>query len=290
MLATLASGIALCAALLGAQSPSLATNAATPTFEVASVKPNTSGSLNGSLRPGAGGRVDAVNMPLLQLIAFAYDLQFERLVGAPDWIDGARYDIVAKLPVEPGRIAAGRDPIQDVRAALRALLVDRCKRVVHQESREMDIYALVLAHPGLGHPALKPSTADCAALALAARNSGSPGPAPGDAVFCGVRVSPGRIQVGGMPLARFAGALSGLRQIGRVIVDRTGLDGNWDFDVKFAPPAPAAAAGSDAPSDANSDLPSLFTALQEQVGLKLDSVKGPVDVTVIDHLERPLPD
>ena len=224
MLATLAaSRIVLCGPQLGAQPPSRASDAAAPTFEVASVKPNTSGSPNASLRPGAGGRVDAVNMPLRQLIAFAYNLELVRLVGAPDWIGATRYDIVAKLPVDPGLIATARDPIQDVRDAVRALLVDRFKLVVHQEPREMDIYALVLVRPGLRNSALKPSTADCAAVALAARNTGSAGPGS-DAVSCGVRVSPGRIQVGGMPLAMFVGALSGQPQIGRVVVDRTGLD------------------------------------------------------------------
>jgi uncharacterized protein (TIGR03435 family) len=260
-----------------------------PTFEVASVKQNTSGDTNGMLRPSAGGRIDAVNMPLRQLIAFAYNLPPFRLLGAPDWTSTARYDIVAKLPVDPASATSGRDPLQDVRDAVRALLIDRFRVVAHQETRELDIYALVLARAG-GRPstAVKPSTVDCAAAALAARNGGAPPPpSASEPVFCGVRMSPGRIQVGGMPLAMFAPGLSG--QVGRVVIDRTGLDGNWDFELTFTP----AGVSADTPSNAASavgDSPSIFTALQEQLGLKLESTKGPVDVTVIDRVERPTPD
>jgi bla regulator protein blaR1 len=233
------------------------------------------------------------------LISFAHQLPPFRLVGGPSWITTARYDIVAKLPVSStsGAPGAGRDPIQDVRDALRALLSDRFKLAAHQETRELDIYALVLARPGgRPSPSMKPSAQHCAAAAVVARNSGaSPSPVQGEPIFCGLRQSGGRIQVGGMPLSQFASILAGQGQVGRVVVDRTGLAGTWDFELTFAPTSPAPALGLP-PSDATAappsdpDAPSIFTALQEQLGLKLESTKGPVDVVVIDHVEQPKPD
>jgi uncharacterized protein (TIGR03435 family) len=113
-------------------------------------------------------------------------------------------------------------------SAMRALLADRFKLVMHKETRELDIYALVMARPGgKPGPALKPTTTDCAALMKGPRSGGPPG--RGDPVQCGSRQSFGRIQFNGMPLVVFANGISG--QPGRTVVDRTGLTGNWDFEL-----------------------------------------------------------
>jgi bla regulator protein blaR1 len=176
--------------------------------------------------------------------------------------------------------------------ALRALLADRFKLAAHRETREMEVYALVLARPGgQPGPALKPSTTDCSPEAVTARRGGPPPAAPGrDApVFCGLRGTVGKIQLGGFPLSTFANSLQGLA--GRMVVDRTGLTGNWDGELTFAQErsnAPLPPGVELPPVDPNA--PNLFTALQEQLGLKLEATKAPVEVLAIDSVQQPTPD
>jgi uncharacterized protein (TIGR03435 family) len=186
-----------------AQAPAQAPDPSVPlVFEAASVSQNTSGEQGQSIRRQPGGRLSATNMPLRALITFAYQLQPFQLVGDPSWIRTVNFDIVAKMegdpaPVPPG---AGPDPLM---LAMRSLLAERFKLTAHRETREMDIYALVLARPdGKPGPALKPSTQDCAAMMAAARGGPPPGPPPGpnSPIMCGMRGSVGRIQAGGMPM------------------------------------------------------------------------------------------
>jgi uncharacterized protein (TIGR03435 family) len=177
--------------------------------------------------------------------------------------------------------------------ALRSLLADRFQLKVHRETREMDVYALVMAKPGGDPgPALKPTTQDCspeAMRALMGRGGPPPAPASGAPFLCGARIMSGRLQIGGMPIATILGPLGGMT--GRSVVDRTGLTGGWDADLTFAPEPNRGATPPDAPAAAvNSDAPSLFTALQEQLGLKLESTRAPIEVVVIDSVERPVPD
>src|SRR4030095_12774459 len=159
------------------------------TFEVASVKPNKSGDTNGMLRMLPGGRVSASNMPVRPIITFAYQLAQYQLIGGPGWLTTDRYDLIAKLEGDPGPVFApsGTAP-NPMQLALRNLLEDRFKLKVHRETREMDIYALVMAKPGgAPGPNLKPTTQDCAAAAAAAQR-GAPPPssaAPG-VPFCGI--------------------------------------------------------------------------------------------------------
>lgn len=260
-------------------------------FEAASVKPNTSGDPGGNLRRQPGGRVNAVNMPLRTLVTFAYQVQPFMLVGGPGWMATDRFDIVAKLEGDPPPTLPGSGP-DALSLAMRALLADRFRLRVHRETRDVDIYALVMARPG-GNPglALKPSTQDCSPQGLQARRGGPPPPAVNGAppVFCGMQIGPGRIQFGGFPLSQFASGIAGL--VGRVVVDRTGLTGNWDFELMFAaaPPRGPLAPGADVPAP-DPDAPSIFTAVQEQLGLKLEATKGPVELLIIDSVERPIAD
>jgi uncharacterized protein (TIGR03435 family) len=107
---------------------------------------------------------------------------------------------------------------------------------------------------------------------------------------CGGTTRPGAVSVHGLPLRAFTGLVGPM--VGRIVVDRTGLEGNWDLDLEFTPegPNPLAGAPPGAPASAPSDLPSVFTAVQEQLGLKLESTRAPVEVVVIERLERPTPD
>ena len=253
-------------------------------FEVATIKENTSADNNSILRRPPGGRVDATNVPLRFLITYAYALpQQAQIVGGPAWITSVGYDIVAKLEGNPQVVPPGSG-IDPARLAMRALLADRFKLTMHREAKQVDVYALVLVKPGSVGPALKPSTQDCAAAAEAQRrNNGVP---PPGAPFCGFDGGSGRIKFGGLPSSQIAAALT--NYAGRNVVDHTGLTGSWEFELIFTPERAPGPPGADTP--APSDAPSLFTALQEQLGLKLESTKGSVDVLVIDHVERPTPD
>jgi uncharacterized protein (TIGR03435 family) len=260
-------------------------------FEAASVKPSDpAANPGGGIRRQPGGRFNTINAPLKQLIVFAYELQDHQLVGAPDWITKARYDIVAKFPGDPQPIIPGSGA-DHMMLAMRTLLADRFKLVVHKETRQLDIYNLVLAAPGKPGPAMKPSGDDCTPEKLAARRGGPP-PAPGQLppVVCGMIQQFGRLRFGGFPLSLFARGLA--NRTGRAVVDKTGLTGNWDFEMTFAAdPIPAGALPPGVtPPAADPDAPDFFTALREQVGMKLDSAKGPVEVMVVDGVQPPTPD
>ena len=145
------------AAAIVAAAPQDASSPAPATFEVATVKPNKSGDPRQFIQRQPGGRVTVTNMPLRALITFAYQLAPFQLVGGPSWLVSDRFDMVAKLEGNPEFPApgSGPDPIQ---LAMRTLMADRFKLKTHRETREMDIYALVMVKPGVPGPALKPST------------------------------------------------------------------------------------------------------------------------------------
>jgi uncharacterized protein (TIGR03435 family) len=291
-----ARALVCCVAALTVSSPRAQTAAQTPepsvplTYEAASVRPNKEGGRDSYIRRQPGGRLNTVNFPLRALITFAYQLQPFQLVGDPSWIRTANYDIVAKMEGDPPPVMPGTGPDPHM-VAMRALLADRFKLVVHRETREMDIYALVLARPdGKPGPGLKPSTHDCMAIMAAARGGPPPAaPGPDSPPMCGMRASFGRIQAGGMPIVTFANTLAG--RVQRTVVDRTGLTGAWDFEINFAPEsAPTPLPPGVEPPPGDPTAPSLFTAIQEQLGLRLQPTKGPVEVLVVDRIEQPTPD
>jgi uncharacterized protein (TIGR03435 family) len=257
-----------------------------PSFEVASIKLNTSGDLESHIFRSATG-LTVTNMPARELIRFAYlPRQPFQLVGGPSWIGTDRFDMVAKIEgPAPLPTLPGVEP-DAFMLAMRTLLADRFQLKVHHEQREMDIYALVLAKPVNGPGAgLKHSTTDCEALVYAATRGGLTQPAPGTPV-CGLWGTAGQIRMGGFPLSLLANALS--RMTGRFVADRTGLAGNWDLTLSYA-----AEQRGQLPADLPAVDPSatpIFTALQEQLGLKLESTKGLVDILVIDQVEKPTPD
>jgi uncharacterized protein (TIGR03435 family) len=269
-----------------------------PTFEVAVVRANTSGSNQVTMGMQPGGRFTAINIPLIILIRSAYRLQDSQLIGAPDWIETTRYDITAKAegdlpPPDP------TGPPSTRMQMLQSLLEDRFKLKVHREVREQPIYALVAGQSSgrLGRN-LTRSGVDCQAPADANRRGGSPTPPfkPGERPQCGMHMGFGQITAGARPMTLLASALSQVVQ--RSVVDRTGLAGAFDFDVRWTPdtlPRRPPGTPADQPFRMNGveidpNGPSIFTALQEQLGLKLESTRGPVEVLVIDHIERPTPD
>jgi uncharacterized protein (TIGR03435 family) len=260
---------------------------------VASVKPNKSGDGRVMIGMQPGGRFTASNIPLRMLIRTAFQLQDFQIVGGPDWVRSDRFDITAKAegdipPAPPG------GPPGPMQLMLRALLAERFSLEAHNETRELPIYALVVARDDrrLGSR-LRPAAADCQEMAAARARGGSPpgAPPPGERPQCGIRIGPGSMAVGGMPLSQFVTSLSGFVQ--RVVIDKTGLTGSFDLDLTWTPDQmpqgpPTPGAPPLPPIDPNG--PSIFTAIEEQLGLKLDSQRGPVDVLVIDRVEQPTPD
>ena len=177
---------------------------------------------------------------------------------------------------------------------MQTLLADRFSLVTHTETRELPMFALVRTREDRLGPNLKPSTAtDCPAPPPL--GAGSPGPvpqplSPAQMQVCGVMLGPGRISSGHVTLDQIASNLS--RIAGSMVVDKTGLQGFYELALEYAPDPslagrsdfPGRPPGSDRPA---SDGPSLFSAVQEQLGLKLESTKGPVSVLVIDRAEQP---
>ena len=273
-----------------------------PQFEVASIKPNKSGDGRVMMSVQPGGRFTATNVTLRMMIRNAYQLQEFQITGGPSWIADERFDIVAKAETgdqmgDPFRAEQTGQPSRG-QLMIRALLAERFKLVVHNEEKEMPIYALVPARSdGKLGPQLKASEVDCAAIVAAARARGGRGPMGpppdpgrgGPPPQCGIRIGPGNMAVGGSPMSQVATSLSMFA--GRIVVDKTGLSGSYDFTLTWTPDQMPGAGqrppGAPEPPPADPNGPSIFTALQEQLGLKLDSQKGPVSVLVIDRVERP---
>jgi len=280
-----------------AQAPA-ASDLASLTFEVASVKSNKSGD-GRVMIGGQPGRFNMTNVPLRQIIQLAYQIQPFQLISAPNWVNDDRFDVVAKPPanVPPaGPLAAGSPgPLQYM---LRNLLADRFKLKTHTESREMPIYALVLARSdGKLGSKIKPAAVDCAAMRGRGRGTPPPAPpAPGEIPQCGVSMGIGSIGAGSVPISQLATLLS--QRVGRIVVDKTGLTGVYDFNLDFTPdqipgaggPGPVLPPGAPALPPVDPNGPSIYTALQEQLGLKLDSQRGPVEVIVVDSVDHPTED
>lgn len=226
-------------------------------FEVASIKPNRSGSESSTLNIQPGGRWSGVNITAQALILRAYRIQPSQLIGAPDWLSTERFDVVAT--------AAAGTPQEQMPAMVRALLAERFKLVVHQESRDLPIYALVLAHPDGGPgPRLNASSiAECAPGTMPV-----PPPRAGAIAPCSMQMTDGRLQARAFELSQLATNLG--PSAGRFVVDRTGLKGRFDIDLEWTD--------------------SMAAALEAQLGLKLQPEVAPVQVTIIDRIEPPRPD
>jgi uncharacterized protein (TIGR03435 family) len=245
---------------------------AEPSFDVVSIKLNTSGSQDLAINVANGAAYNVGNTAMRGTIMRAY--QVKNLAGVPSWVDQERYDIAAR--------SSGKPNVDQVNAMLRTMLKERFKMSGHIEPRDIDVYALVVARPN--HPGLTPVCADCAAITAAreaavSAGSAPPLPAANGAPVCGFAWMGPAITSGGIPLAQFAGLLDYVAV--RVVVDRAGLTGRYEFALRFTSPF-ITAAGPDAPPD-------LFTAMPEQLGLRLEATRAPVDTFAIDHIERPAP-
>jgi uncharacterized protein (TIGR03435 family) len=292
-----------------------------PVPYVASVKKNVSG-FGGQIRI-MPGTISVNGMPARLLIRQAYgQLQDFQLVGGPAWINSDRFDMEVKIE---GGGPMGPQVLQSV---FRQIMEERFALKAHKETRELPIYALMIARTdGQLGPNLKPSSEECSTRMSARGRGPAPdgrgGPAPdarggvavgrggpppdgrggpgrgaGPAPFdfdappqCGQRGGGfGRLRGGGMTMADFAAMISGPAQ--RVVIDKTGLAGYYDLALTYTPapdqlPQGPAPPGAPPPPPIDPNGPNFFTAIQEQLGLKLENQRGPVDVVVIDSIQQP---
>jgi uncharacterized protein (TIGR03435 family) len=244
----------------------------TPEFEVVSIKRNLSGGVGNSGRTLPDGTRILVNSAVRNFIMAASPVDAVDVEGLPGWAFTERYDVTAKPPA--GATNAER------RAMMQRMFADRFKLVAHIEERERDVYDLVLARDdGRLGPNLRPSTATCAPGAQP-----PPGPLTDADIrrSCVTRFGRGEIVSGGTTLASLSGSLRGLVGAGRV-TDKTGLAGTFELELTFSP---GLQRDPSAPPD---DRPDIFTALREQLGLRLVRAKASLPVLVVDHIERPSP-
>jgi bla regulator protein BlaR1 len=225
-------------------------------FEVASIKLNKSGARGGQFSTEPGG-ITATNMPLKTFIKAAYGVQDYQLSGGPGWIDSERYDIAAK--------AEGAVLDNTLLLMLRALLEDRFKLTLHREKKELPGYALVIGKSGLKiHEAQHESES-------------------------WIRFGRGSLTARAVSMSRLADTLAS--RLGRPVVDSTGIKGVFDLELKWtrdeSEPKGPKESMEPLPADEGAGGPTIFTALQEQLGLKLEARKAPVEILIIDHIEKP---
>jgi uncharacterized protein (TIGR03435 family) len=247
-----------------------------PLFEVASIKPSKSGEPGTRLMTSPDG-FSASNAPLREVIRLAYQVQEFQMSGAPPWINSERYDIEAK--VDSSAVEAFRQLDQEQhRLMLQRLLADRFQLKTHWETKELPIYALVIGKNGPKLHEAKPGDTYPGGIA-GPDGVGRPGL---------MRMGPGGLTGQGLTMESIARLLS--QQLGQTVTDKTGLRGLYDVNLHWTPDnGPLSMMGPDSKPTPDPSEPSLFTVIQEQLGLKLESQKGPVEVLVVDHVEKPSP-
>jgi uncharacterized protein (TIGR03435 family) len=252
-----------------------ATAAPRPAFEVAFVKLNKSANV-GQIRVLRGGRFTLIDLPMQEIIKMAYHIRKDsQLSGAPAWFTSERYDVEAR--------AEGNPPFDVMRTMLQTLLEDRIQLKFHHETKQLPVYSLAVAKPGK----LRETDGDC--------GTASNSPAPPDPTQlpngpCGfLFILPGHILGQKGTLIQLVDALS--LNTDRVVLDETNLARKYDIKLEYTPegpiPPPLADPGMPPLPPIDPNGPSLFTALQEQLGLKLESRKRPVEIMVVDHVVRP---
>ena len=272
--------VATGALLVGAAGQNAAPPAApdSPAFDSVSVKRNRSGEtrIRFEMPPGS---LTAINVPLRFVIRQAYRVPEARILGGPPWLDADRFDIVARAPADAGKTS------DELRAMLRIALADRFGLRLHMEDREMPVYSLRVARSdGTLGANLRPSKADCTGQ--------GPRMAAGR-VTCGILVSQApasaSLRGGGTTIAEFVRLLGDF--LDRPILNETALAGTFDLELQFAAvrsamPGAVVPGGLD-PAAGGNDVPAVFTAIQEQLGLKLEPQRGVAEVLVIDRVAEP---
>jgi uncharacterized protein (TIGR03435 family) len=281
------------ASLLVAAEMPIAQPAPTPAFEVASIKTTRSRTEARGVRIQPG-RLTIDGLTAREIVAFAYDipnpLRISRIAGGPNWLDSDRFNIVAK--------AAESAAADRLRLMLRALLADRFHMIARTTTLDRPVYALSLARSdGSLGPRLHRSGIDCRQFWAARGGALPPLPRdPKDVSTCVIRAEPGLIVARARTMADLITVAFPRVVEDRVVVDRTGLSGSYDVLLEWTPERKPFASAADVPpglpvpAPPSTDGPSIFAAIQEQLGLKLQSARARVEVLLIDHIERPAED
>jgi uncharacterized protein (TIGR03435 family) len=251
-------------------------------FDAVSIKVNRSGALVTDFGRFEPGRYTATNAPIAFLIGAAYGARNGQFEGIPAWASSTRVDIIATIAGGPAT------PARQI-AMLRNLLMDRFRLSTRTEVKEQPLYALVKARADgrLGHK-IRLASPEC--QAIRAGWATAPPAKPGEVPQCGILVGFGRVEATGQPISSLANALGSSTD--RIVVDRTALRDAYAFELVWTPQQ---AAGRGVPLVVNGleidpNGPSLFTAIQEQLGLKLEPTRGPVEVLVVERIEPPADD
>jgi uncharacterized protein (TIGR03435 family) len=274
-------------------SPSTEASPDLPKYDVATIKPTTASDGRRMFMFTPDG-VSLAGVPVQMMLKEAFGLEDDHIIGAPGWTRTNRYDLQAKVaPEDAPKLTALK--FEQRRAMFLPLLVERFNLKYHHETRELSGYSLVVAKGG---PKMKPSEVPPPTPDAKPPEPGA-SPKPGDPGAARPQqrrmlrlMGRGHLESEGTNAETLARVLSD--QLGRTVVDKTGLTGNYDFTLQWTPddappPTPGGADGGAPHNDNATDAvgPSLFTAVQEQLGLKLESSKGTADVIVIDHIDLP---
>jgi uncharacterized protein (TIGR03435 family) len=224
-------------------------------FEVASIKPSRNSTTDSNVDSAPGGRLTATNITVRELIRLAYGVKDYQIERAPGWLKGERYDIAAKSAI------ASKTSLEQEQSQVRGLLIDRFHLATHRETKQTQVYLLVLGKDG---------------PKLTVHNDGT---------GAGTRTACGHLAGKRLTTDAIAAVLS--RQFERDILNRTGMSGKYDFQLDWTPDSGPCPVSPDSEGGSAVSLPSIFTAIQQQLGLKLESSKGPVEFLVIDRIEKP---
>jgi uncharacterized protein (TIGR03435 family) len=255
-----------------------------PSFEVATIKPSDPGQRGSQIGNQPGGRLVIRGVPVLGMMTFAYRVRDFQVTGGPGWMSTDRWDIEARA--EEGSVPPPVYPLDPnkpnpMALRLQSLLEDRFQLKLHRETKELPIYELTVAKGG---PKIKLND-DQSPFQMPERGAPPPPLQPGTMPRFSMRTGRGSMEAVAMEIRDVAQMFSNL--LGRTVVDKTGLKGLYDVKMTWTPDqALQGPPGADAPPIDPSG-PSIFTAIQEQLGLKLDSAKGPVEVIVVDSVQRP---
>jgi uncharacterized protein (TIGR03435 family) len=245
--------------------PARMSASAKPGVEVATIKPSDP-TRPGKLYTVRGQEIITINTTLNDLITMAYGVHTRQLKGGPAWLDSDKYDLTVKPDVP------GQPNVSQMKSVIQKLLADRFQLKFHSEKQELSVYAITQMNTG----------------AKVNKSDADPNGLPG--LFFGRAPHGMSFNVRNATIAEVAGTLQG-SMLDKPVVDQTGLTGKYDFTLAFTPdPGQMAGFGGPRPSEAVDDpdaAPDLFTAMQQQLGLKLSSTKAPADVLVIDHVDKP---
>jgi len=268
-----------------AQSQAGSAASGAPGFEVASIKAHKStGTMEMSRLFYTPSGLTATNVTLQTLIRDVYRVQESQISGAPNWLNSEKYDVDARMEKSAADELRKLDPMQSLperQRMLQALLADRLKLTLHRETKELPVYALAIAENGPKIQEAKPGDAYTNGIQGPDGRPGGPG---------NIRMGRGMLTGQALSMADFVRALS--EQLGRPVLDKTGLTGKYDLALQWTPSEgelPMLSRTEGTPSAPNFAPPgsAIFTAIQDQLGLELESQDSPVETLVIDHVEKP---